>query len=74
MRNLDLSDAEIDHLHQDHHHEGVREVMIQGTRVWQQKTARGATLGAFANILKKVKQFDAIEALKVDYKMRQTAV
>lgn len=68
MRNLDLSDAEIDHLHQDHYVAGVREVLIQGTRVWQQKTARGATLGAFANILKKVKQFDAIEVLKVNYK------
>lgn len=74
LRNLDLSDAEIDHLYQDHYVEGVREVMIQGARLWQQKTARGATLGAFANILKKVKQFDAIEVLKVDYKQRQTAV
>ena len=68
MRILGLSDGEIDHLYQDHQRESVREVIIQGTRLWQQKNARGATLGAFANILKKVKQFDAIEELKVNYK------
>lgn len=75
LRNIGMSDSEIEHLHQDHHIDGVREVMIQGSLLWKQKLGRDATLSAFAKVLVKLKQFDAIQELKIDYKLgKQTTV
>ena len=65
VRNLELSDGEIEQLHIEHHVSGISEVLIQGSILWARKGGREATLGAFANVLLKLYQFDSLERLKV---------